>query len=453
MRSRLVVRHGGPRLLPTAGRRPADHPGGAGYAPRHPAQNGDHHGRYVPPGRLPPGHQAAGRVKAPRADQAPCAHRGAGAAGPAADGRSVRLGGVAAGRRDPGPQNVPAVNWALSGQASADSTESGNPASNAIDGDAGTDWCTGAWTGSLVVDLGQVRSLSDLGITLDASSPSASATIKVATQAGDWQAVPAARNVALDPGNPMYVPLPRGTQARYAQLTVYSDTGADVCVGEFRAYGPDPAAAGLDFGADLSFTPQELAAGAQFTYHGQAAEPGHDHEGERRQLRPDAAVGEPARGLQRPGHRPGPGPSGARGRDEDLPGRHVLRFLGRPAAPGHPGRVAGPGPDPAHRDRAVLHPAGDQRVREAGHAGGHGVDRQRDPQRHPVAGRRGERPDHAGGLRQPGHPAQGGRGRGPGREPAGSPAADHDALRPGRQQRASARPSSATWWPRACRST
>jgi arabinogalactan endo-1,4-beta-galactosidase len=173
----------------------------------------------------------------------------------------------------PGPQSVPTVNWALSGQASADSTESGNPASNAVDGDAGTDWCTGSWTGSLVVDLGQVRSLSDLGITLDATSPSASATIKVATQAGNWQAVPAARNVALDPGNPMYVPLPPGTRARYAQLTVYSGTGADVCVGELRAYGPDPAAAGMDFGADLSFTPQELAAGAQFTYRGQQQSP------------------------------------------------------------------------------------------------------------------------------------------------------------------------------------
>jgi arabinogalactan endo-1,4-beta-galactosidase len=174
---------------------------------------------------------------------------------------------------DPGPQGVPAVNWALSGQASATSTESGDPASGAIDGDAGTDWCTGSWTGSLVVDLGQARALSDLGITLDASSPSASATIKVATQAGNWQAVPAARNVALDPGNPMYVPLPRGTQARYAQLTVYSGTGADVCVGELRAYGPDPAAAGLDLGGDLSFTPQELAAGAQFTYRGQQQSP------------------------------------------------------------------------------------------------------------------------------------------------------------------------------------
>jgi arabinogalactan endo-1,4-beta-galactosidase len=168
---------------------------------------------------------------------------------------------------------APTIDWALSGQASATNSESANPAPNAIDGDAGTDWCTSSWTGALTVDLGQVRDLSDLGLTLDASSPSASATIQVASQAGDWQAVPAAKNVALDPGNPMYFPLPRGTQARYAQLTVYSDTGADVCVGEFRMFGPDPAAAGMDLGTDLSFTPQEIAAGATFTYHGRAQSP------------------------------------------------------------------------------------------------------------------------------------------------------------------------------------
>ena len=168
---------------------------------------------------------------------------------------------------------VPTANWALSGSASADSTESGNPASNAIDGDAGTNWCTSAWTGTLTIDLGQVRSLDDLGITLDSASPSASATIKTAATSGNWQAVPAASNVALDPGNPMYIPLPPGTRARYAELTVYSDTGADVCVGEFRTFGPDPAAAGLDFGSDLSFTPQELAAGAKFTYHGRQQSP------------------------------------------------------------------------------------------------------------------------------------------------------------------------------------
>jgi arabinogalactan endo-1,4-beta-galactosidase len=177
-----------------------------------------------------------------------------------------------AGQADPA-RSVPTVDWALSGQASATSAEAGNPASNAIDGDAGTDWCTASWTGTLTVDLGQVRSLSDLGLTLDAASPSADATIEVASQAGDWQPVPAARNLALDPGNPMYVPLPRGTRARYAQLTVYSDTGADVCVGEFRAFGPDPAAAGMDLGADLSFTPQELAAGATFTDQGRPASP------------------------------------------------------------------------------------------------------------------------------------------------------------------------------------
>jgi arabinogalactan endo-1,4-beta-galactosidase len=168
---------------------------------------------------------------------------------------------------------APTVNWALSGQATATSSGTSTPASAAIDGDGGTDWCPSDWTGSLVVDLGQVRSLSNLGLTLDATSPSADATIQVASTAGDWKPVPAAKNIALDPGNPMYVPLPHGTRARYAQLTVYSGTGAPVCVGEFRAFGPDPAAAGMDFGADLSFTPQELAAGATFTDRGRQASP------------------------------------------------------------------------------------------------------------------------------------------------------------------------------------
>ena len=168
---------------------------------------------------------------------------------------------------------VPTVNWALSGTATATTEESANPAANAIDGDAGTDWCTSGWTGTLTVDLGQVRALDDLGITMDSASPSASATIQLATVAGDWQQLPALRNLALDPGSPMYFPLPRDTSARYAALTVYSDTGADVCIGEFRAYGPDRAAAGMDFGADLSFTPQELAAGATFSDQGRPGTP------------------------------------------------------------------------------------------------------------------------------------------------------------------------------------
>jgi arabinogalactan endo-1,4-beta-galactosidase len=184
-----------------------------------------------------------------------------------------QLSAIAANNSKAGQAAVPAVNWALSGTASATSVLPGFPASNAIDGDAGTDWCTWGWTGTLTVDLGQARGLDDLGITLDATSPSASATIELATTAGGWQPVSELKNVALDPGSPLYFPLPKNTTARYAEITVYSDTGANVCTGEFRAYGPDPAKAGMALGADLSFTPQELAAGATFSDNGKPGTP------------------------------------------------------------------------------------------------------------------------------------------------------------------------------------
>ena len=48
-------------------------------------------------------------------------------------------------RADGAPGAAPAVNWALSGTASATTAESGKPAANAIDGDAGTDWCTSGY--------------------------------------------------------------------------------------------------------------------------------------------------------------------------------------------------------------------------------------------------------------------------------------------------------------------
>ncbi len=188
---------------------------------------------------------------------------------PHSSARAHAHGSAAVG--DQGP--APTVNWALSGTASATNASSGNPAPNAIDGDAGTNWCTSSWTGTLTVDLGQVKALTDLGITLSATSPSASATIQLSDTPGAWRQVAALRDIALDPGNPMYFPLPSGTRARYANLTVYSDTGADVCVGEFRAFGPDPAAAGMKLGGDLSFTPQELAAGATFSYQGRPGTP------------------------------------------------------------------------------------------------------------------------------------------------------------------------------------
>jgi arabinogalactan endo-1,4-beta-galactosidase len=165
------------------------------------------------------------------------------------------------------------VNWALSGQASADSAQSGSPAASAIDGDAGTDWCPTGWDGTLTVDLGQARALDGLGITLDATSPAADATISLAPASGSWATLPTAQNLALDPGSPMYVHVPGGTQARYAKINVKSGTGAPVCIGEFRLFGPDPAAAHMALGGDLSFTPQELAAGAHYTDRGQPGTP------------------------------------------------------------------------------------------------------------------------------------------------------------------------------------
>jgi hypothetical protein len=124
-------------------------------------------------------------------------------------------GGMAGG----GGTAAPTVNWALAGTASARNAESGKPAAAAADGDAGTDWCTSGYTGALTVDLGQVRSLADLGLTLDTASPSASATIELASTAGAWQQVPALHDIALD----RHLPEPGGRMraARARQLALH----------------------------------------------------------------------------------------------------------------------------------------------------------------------------------------------------------------------------------------
>lgn len=178
------------------------------------------------------------------------------------------------------------IDWALSGTATATSSQPGSPPSNAIDGNGATAWCTSSWPDSLTVALGQARKLDGVGITLESASASASASLSLATQPGNWHVVTSARNVALDPGNPMYIPLGsryraashRGPlsntmTARYAELTIYDSGSAPVCVGELRLFGPDPAASHMMLGADMSFTSQELAAGTVFTDRGVAANP------------------------------------------------------------------------------------------------------------------------------------------------------------------------------------
>jgi len=171
------------------------------------------------------------------------------------------------------------INWALPGTATAGASQDANPPGNAIDGNAATSWCTNSWPDTLTVDLGQIRDLNGIGVTLDNASSYANAQISLATTPGDWHVVPTAKNVALDPGNPMYLPLsqnrgqPGHLQARYAQIEVWDSGATPVCLGEFRLFGVDTATANMMLGSDLSFTPQEVAAGAVFTDHGVAANP------------------------------------------------------------------------------------------------------------------------------------------------------------------------------------
>lgn len=198
------------------------------------------------------------------------------------------------------------VDWALSGRATSSGAAatpgaggsrapgSASAAASAIDGDAGTQWCPGSSTGTLVADLGRSRTLDGLGLTLGTAStpgggqPSgpggsqpgapggqpaptagtpATVSIQLGSAAGHWRSVTAARHLTVDPAGPAYLTLPGGATARYARLTVHSATATPACVAEFRIFGPDQEASAMGLGADLSFTPQELAAGATFTYH------------------------------------------------------------------------------------------------------------------------------------------------------------------------------------------
>lgn len=166
-----------------------------------------------------------------------------------------------------------AINWALSGTATADLSP--GTASNAISGDAANPWCAAwsPWPAHLTVDLGRTRQLDGLGITVDNASDgtptSARASISLATQAGQWQPVSAAQSIALDAGAPIYIPIRSGltVAARYAQLTVYSSGANPVCIGQFRLFGP-ASASSMALGDDVSFTSNELAAGATFTDNG-----------------------------------------------------------------------------------------------------------------------------------------------------------------------------------------
>ena len=186
-------------------------------------------------------------------------------------GGSVNPGTAAA---DSQPSPWTALNVALTGTATATTSQTGDPASNAIDGTASTSWCSTQWTGSVTVDLGRVRRLSGFGFTLGSMDTTASVALSYATTAGAWQKPASTQQMSVPAGEPVYLPAAsEGVDARYVQLSVTDNDGTPPCVGELRLFAREPQSTIQMRGADLSFEPQEEAAGANFTDNGVPASP------------------------------------------------------------------------------------------------------------------------------------------------------------------------------------
>jgi len=153
--------------------------------------------------------------------------------------------------------------------ATASSEAAGSPASNAIDGDASTQWCSTQWTGSVTVDLGRVQTLNGLGLTLGSGATTALVNFSYGTDPNSLQPVPGASQQSAPAGDPAYWPVPGGRlRARYVKVDVTDNDGTPPCIGELRLFAPMPMSVIPDRGADLSFEPQEEAAGARFTDNG-----------------------------------------------------------------------------------------------------------------------------------------------------------------------------------------
>jgi arabinogalactan endo-1,4-beta-galactosidase len=154
--------------------------------------------------------------------------------------------------------------------ATATSTATGSSPANAIDGDASTQWCASQWTGALTVDLGRVRALSGLGVTLGATSTTALVNLSASDTGSDWHPVPGGQLQSVPAGEPVYWPARDGSlSARYVRIDVTDNDGTPPCIDELRLFGRVAASTIPDRGADLSFEPQEEAAGAHFTDDGQ----------------------------------------------------------------------------------------------------------------------------------------------------------------------------------------
>jgi arabinogalactan endo-1,4-beta-galactosidase len=163
------------------------------------------------------------------------------------------------------------LNVALEGTATADTQATGGPAANAIDGSASTQWCSTQWTGAVTVDLGRVRTLDGLGLTLAKTATTALVNFSAGDDPSSLRPVPGATQQSAPAGDPAY--WPTQLKARYVKVDVTDNDGTPPCIGELRLFAPTSINAIPERGADLSFEPQEEAAGAHFTDAGAPGSP------------------------------------------------------------------------------------------------------------------------------------------------------------------------------------
>ncbi|MGZ4262764.1 MAG: discoidin domain-containing protein [Solirubrobacteraceae bacterium] len=192
-------------------------------------------------------------------------------AGAFAPDRAGRLGDALAD--SPAPPGT-SLDMALTGTATGSSAATGDPASNAIDGSASTNWCSTEWTGSVTVDLGRVRSLDGFGLTLGSAATTALVNLSYGTTADALHPIADAQQQSVPAGEPVYWPAGHRTlRARFVKVEVTDNDGTPPCIGELRLFERMPQNTIPDRGADLSFQQQEQAAGASFTDNGVPGSP------------------------------------------------------------------------------------------------------------------------------------------------------------------------------------
>ena len=153
---------------------------------------------------------------------------------------TTQLIGVATGSGSGGGT----TDLALNQPVTASSTTSGFPASNAVDGNAGTYWesTDGSWPATLTVDLGASDSLSSVGIALPSSWPTRTQTLSVLGSTNDstWTTLvgSATYTWSSSNSNDVSISLPSGASDRYVELDFTANNvqnGAQVA--EFDVYG------------------------------------------------------------------------------------------------------------------------------------------------------------------------------------------------------------------------